>query len=198
MAGFAQGFADLANNGTVPGPNLASVLAGIGEADSNAAAAEAGLYAAPPAPLTPAQQVAQDFAALARDGGGSGITFAPGGRVLSFGAQTTAGLTVTIPLSWSALAGIGEADSNAAAAEAGLYAAPPPAPAQLTPAQRIDQGFSTVSANDPASIVQQDFVALGASGAGAGTGAGVSTPCWASSRRGRSPASRQPCRTSAT
>ena len=168
----AQGFADLANIGTGSGPSLASVLAGIGEADSNAAAAEAGLYAAPPAPLTPAQQVAQDFAALAGDGGGSGITFAPGGRVLSFGAQTTAGLTVTIPLSWSALAGIGEADSNAAAAEAGLYAAPPPTPTQLTPAQRIDQGFSPVSANDPASIVQQDFAALTASGVGAGTGAG--------------------------
>ncbi len=135
--------------GTVSGTVPPSVLAGIGEADSNAAAAEAGLYAAPPPPPpTPNQQVAQGFADLANIGTGSGPSLA------------------------SVLAGIGEADSNAAAAEAGLYAAPPPTPTQLTPAQRIDQGFSPVSANDPASIVQQDFAALTASGVGAGTGAG--------------------------
>lgn len=90
-------------------------------------------------PPTSDLQVTQAFADLAAIGGpGSGITIAPGGSVASFGAQTTAGLTVTIPITRDYLNQVGQALGNAD------MMAPAPAKPSLTPAQRIDQGFSAV------------------------------------------------------
>ena len=152
------GASQLTVSGTVP----SSTLAGIGLADSNAAAAEAGLpvFDQPIGPPPPNQQVSQAFADLAAIGGGNGITIAPGGRVVSFGSQTTAGLTVTIPITRDYLNQVGQALGNAD------MMAPPPAEPSLTPAQRIDQGFSAVGGPDAASVIQQDFAALGGTGAG--------------------------------
>ncbi len=152
------GASQLTVSGTVP----SSTLAGIGLADSNAAAAEAGLpvFDQPIGPPPPNQQVSQAFADLAAIGGGNGITIAPGGRVVSFGSQTTAGLTVTIPITRDYLNQVGQALGNAD------MMAPPPAEPSLTPAQRIDQGFSAVGGPDAASVIQQDFAALGGTGTG--------------------------------
>jgi hypothetical protein len=156
---FGRATSPAGNQFTATGTVPPSVLQNIGQADSDAAAAEAGLLAAPPPPApTPNQQVAQGFADLAGSGGdgGGGFTIAPGGRLLSFGAQTTAGVTVTIPITRDYLNQVGQALGNAD------MMAPEPAAASLTPAERIDQGFSAVNSTDPASIVQQDFQALGA------------------------------------
>jgi hypothetical protein len=156
------GASQLTVSGTIP----SSTLAGIGLADSNAAAAEAGLpvFDQPVVAPSPNQQVSQAFADLAALGGGNGITFAPGGRVVSFGSQTTAGLTVTIPITRDYLNQVGQALGNAD------MMAPAPEEPSLTPAQRIDQGFSAVGGPDAASVIQQDFAALGGTGAGAGAG----------------------------
>ena len=113
-------------SGTIP----PSTLASMGKAISDAAAIEAGLpvdqQVGPP---TPNQQVARDFADLA-GGSGGGISAALGGRLVSFGSQTTAGLTATIPFNLKTLADMGNAYL---AAEAGMtvdqmLGTPTPAP----------------------------------------------------------------------
>ena len=143
-----------ANQVTVSGTIPPSTLANMGKAISDAAAIKAGLpvdqQAGPP---TPNQQVAQDFADLA-GGSGGGISAALGGRLVSFGSQTTAGLTATIPFNLKTLADMGNAYL---AAEAGMtvdqmLGTPTPAPSA---------GSTLINGDFQALAQQQALVANG-------------------------------------